>query len=342
VELTAADFLRELWGERPPGHIQVWELDGRRSFYPRSIDAAAAIADGATDVYTGVALAGQNHGRYNRAKANQAVAIAGLWLDIDVDGGPDNKTGGAPDLDQAVWLAHQVAAPTLIVHSGYGAHAWWLFDEPWHFKNMGDQAAAADAAARWQALHRSAAIERGFSIDHTHDLARLLRIPGTFNGKGAAKVPVTVVRHDGHRHGRAGLLAQAAKGAIDTQLTMGPAGDLPVVDVGQGRALAAPVLEALLENSPEFKRTWLHARSEEWSMSEYDLALCSIAAQAEGITDQHLADLIAQHRRVWKSPEKGERLDYVRRTVAKARQSASRSKDIDWFKSRARAGQVAA
>lgn len=336
VTSDAHRFLNALWGDKPPGLIQIWRLDGRRSSYPRAVVGAASLVDGEIDTYTGVACAGQDHGRYKRAKANQAVAIAGLWLDVDVNGGPDRKSGVAPDQDAAQALAHDLLPPTLVVDSGYGIHAWYLFDEPWHFKNVDDQRAAAVASEQWYALHRAAARERGFSIDHTHDLARLLRPPGTLNGKGDETVPVSFIRADGPRYPRTDLLARAAEaGDVTPQTSLGGApSDVPVVDVGPARALAQETLEALLENSPEFKATWLHTRSPDWSMSEYDLALCSLAAKA--LTDQQLADLIALHRRNWNTGEdKAMRLDYVQRTVAKARQQSDRSRSADFFKQRA-------
>lgn len=329
----AARFLHALWGDKPPGLIQIWRLGDRRSFYAKAVPGAAYYADGNVDVYTGVALAAKDHGRYHRAKAAQAVAIAGLWLDIDVCGGPDRKAGVAPTLDAAVEIAHHIAEPTLVVGSGYGAHAWYLFDEPWRFATVDEQAQAALASAGWYALHRAAARAAGWSIDHTHDLARLLRPPGTLNGKGPDPVPVTTIADGGPRHDRGRLLEQAADGGGDAQLALDTTDPtLPVVDVGPARALAVEVLDALIENSPEFRRTWTHARKEPWSMSEYDLALCSIAAQA-GLADQQLADLIALHRRTYDPADtKGQRLDYVRRTVAKARRGADRAADIDWFR----------
>jgi len=339
--VTPADFVRALWGISPCGFIQLWRLADRRSFYMRATSGVDYYAQGQPDVYTGVALAGQDHGRYNRAKANQAVAIPGLWLDIDV------KAGAANDLDDALTLATAVAQPTLIVNSGYGIHAWHLFDRPWRFADMDDQAKAADLAARWTALHRGIALEQGFSIDHTHDLARLLRLPGTINAKGGHEAAVTVHTADGPRHRRLDLAKLCADVAPDLLpgTSTGASGDLPQVDIGPARALAAEVLDALLDNSPEFKGTWTHARgkrAEHWSLSEYDLALCSIAAQA-GLTDQQLADLIALHRRTWDpTDEKGQRRDYVQRTVAKARQSAQRAGDIDYFRRMARPAEAAA
>lgn len=184
----AQRFLETLWGQRPPGYVQIWRLADRRSWYFRNCAAAAAYCEGEVDVYTCVALAGRAYGPYKRAKANQTVALAGLWLDIDVNGGPDDKQGAAPDIDAAMELAHRHRDPTMIVNSGHGLHAWWLFDEPWHFQNMDDQAAAATASAQWYHLHQP----DGWKVDPAHDLARLLRVPGTYNGKGGGQVPVTV------------------------------------------------------------------------------------------------------------------------------------------------------
>lgn len=343
VTSDAHRFLTALWGPKPPGLIQVWRLGDRRSFYPRAAIGAAGLIDGETDVYIGVACAGQDHGRYKRAKADQAVAIAGLWLDIDVNGGPDNKTGAAPDKDTAIGLAHDLMPPTLIVDSGYGIHAWYLFDAPWHFKNLDDQAAAALASEQWFALHRTAAGDRGFSIDHAHDLARLMRPPGALNGKGGEAVPVTFIRADGPRYGRDELLARAGEaGDIVRYTGLSVPGDAPVVDIGPARVFPLEKLNALIENSDEFRRSWTHSVNTAWSMSEYDLSLCSIAAQA-GLNDQELADLIACHRRTADPNDpKADRPDYVRRTVAKARQSSDRAGHVDWFKHNTTRPEIAA
>lgn len=335
----AQRFLETLWGPNPPGYIHLWRLSDRRSWYARSANGAAYYADGHTDVYTGAALAGQDHGRLNRTKAAQTVAIAGLWLDIDVNGGPENKAGVAPTKQAALDLAHRLAEPTLTVDSGYGIHAWHLFHQPLRFRNLDHQAEWGRASAQWYALHRGQAHAQGWSIDHTHDLARLLRPPGTINGKGGGRAPVTLISGDGPLHDSGRLLEVcSAAGDVQPQTTLGRdagGGELPQVDVGPARALSNEILEALIENSAEFKRTWMHARNDHWSLSEYDLALCSIAAQG-GLHDQQLADLIALHRRTYDpSDHKGQRLDYVQRTVAKARHSAERARDVDWFKTAA-------
>lgn len=320
-----------LWGDTPPGLIQLWWLDGRRSQYLRA-PAGAGGLDGAVDVYTGVAIAHKDHGRYKRATANQAAGIAGLWCDIDVNGGPDAKTGGAPDKTAAIELARTgVLEPTMIVDSGYGVHAWWLLDQPWRFTSQADQDTAARMSAQWYALHRACAREQGWTVDHTHDLARLLRLPGTVNGKGGHLAPVTVIATGGPRRTR-GELEQLAATAGDVQATAGSAqqlelSGLPEIQLRDGAQPPMVKVDALRVNSPEFAMTLDHRRpdGQNWSLSEYDMSIATQAAQAN-FTDQEIADLISYHRRLHNpNDRKAGRMDYLRRTVAKARDNATRN-----------------
>src|SRR4051794_22893119 len=125
--MNPVDFLTALWGERlpPRARIQLWELDRRRSSYLRA-PAGAGGLQGAADVYTSVALVDEREhlGARQRARADQAIAIAGLWLDVDVIGGPDDKTGAAPDQLAAAKLTQATTMPSLLISSGYGVQAW--------------------------------------------------------------------------------------------------------------------------------------------------------------------------------------------------------------------------
>lgn len=330
-----ARFLYALWGKRPPGLIQVWQLHGRRSAWlgaPSDIEAWG----GQPDVYVGVALADRSHGPWRRCPSDQTAALAGLWADIDITGGPERKADAAPDLAQAVALAQDMAEPTVLVDSGHGLHAWWCFERPWQFGGPADRLAAARMAAQWQHLLRARAREWGFGLDATHDLARLLRLPGTTNAKGGEERPVELLACAPRtRHPRAELAARCAEaGDLPVALDERPDPDTPVVDVASDGALSAldsTVVEALLENSPEFRRSWTHALQLP-SMSEYDLSVASYGARA-GLNDQQLADLIRLHRRTWDPADaKADRADYLRRTVARARRQSDREQHVDWFR----------
>lgn len=316
--MNGEGFLTALWGPKPPGFILTWQLSSKASSYLLSPAGASGIPVSSTDVYTGVATSGKKLDKNRRTTNQLAKSIAGVWADIDVNGGPDQKTGAAETKADAIELASSILEPTIIVDSGYGIQAWWLFDGgPWEFKSTDDQQHAAKLTAQWQKLHRDRA---DFGLDYTHDLARVMRLPGTMNGKGGERVPVFVLQDDGPRHERDDLFQIAAQaGPVDPgYATFGTQPRSVNIELRAGHAPEG--LAALLKRSPAFTRAWEH-QSDLPSMSERDLAVTSIAALA-GWTDQQLADLIAYHRQVNDPADpKGQRQDYVVRTIAKVRDS---------------------
>lgn len=324
--MRATEFLQLLWGERPPGYIELWTKSSKKSNYLKSPLGANIIAtEGAPDVYTGTCLAFRQFDARQRAKATQRIAIAGLWLDVDVNGGPDNKRGSAPCKQDAERLARQLHEPTLIVDSGYGVHAWWLLTEPWRFNDLAEQQQAAVASAQWYALHRRAAQRHGWTIDHTHDLARLLRVPGTTNAKGDPARPVDVIDTGGPRYDRSALLDLAAHaGGVDLPAASRPGQQQDAVVARTGATPPMHKVEALAFNSPEFQAALDHEGHPGWSQSEWDLSLASQAAAA-GWTGQEIADLVVWDRVRHGKPEKARRAQYVRRTVAIATERADRA-----------------
>ena len=171
---TPWGFLRMLWGGKadgppPPLRCQIWRKHDKRSVYLQSWEGVRGVVSlGAPDVYTSVSLSPKDFGTRRRALASQSAGIAGLWMDIDVNGGPEGKSGS---------------------NAGFV---------------IGDdgRAAAAQLAEAWCQAHATMATVRGFRTDMLHDLARLLRIPGTTNAKGAEGVPVTLLSAGGPRYAR--------------------------------------------------------------------------------------------------------------------------------------------
>ncbi len=194
----ALEYLRALWPEAPAGHLLLWRLADKRSQWLPSADlgavAGAAVSLAATtDVYLGCALSPRDCGPDRRCKADEVLALPGLWADIDVAGPAHKKGGLPPDTDTAMSLAESMPRPpSLFVLSGHGVYAWWLFEGPWLFGGDEARAQAAGLARRWQAHLAGLAGGRGWGgLDNTSDLARVLRLPGTVNRK-REPVPVTM------------------------------------------------------------------------------------------------------------------------------------------------------
>jgi hypothetical protein len=247
-----------------------------------------------------------------------------MWADIDV------KTDAAATLEEATTIAHLVAPPSLVVHSGHGVQGWWLLDRPWVFKSYTEQAAAATLALRWGRELRDQALTHHVArLDSVHDLARLMRAPGTVNCK-QTPVPVTVALQTGRRYHRDELehLVAHRSELIEKVGSTAPAGDVAI-----GGAPWAPMGEALkarlsmfAAQRPEFKDAWEHTYQDVngWSQSEWDLSIANLLAQAVGFSNQEIAQVVAAGRRRFKGQgdPKARRHRYLEMTVQIARASA--------------------
>lgn len=195
-------FMELLWGGKDDdGFIQVWHLPTKRtawfSDYTNAADEAARLEG---DTYVGVALSPFDLGPSRRCEADKVIGIAGLWADIDYQSEAHKNTLLPPSEDDALLIVSETSLkPTVVVHSGHGIQAWWLFKEPLIFETDEDRKEAARYSARWQNYLRFLSKRKGWSIDSVHDLARLMRVPGTMNCKGEP-VPARILADDGPRY----------------------------------------------------------------------------------------------------------------------------------------------
>jgi hypothetical protein len=125
------------------------------------------------------------HDKHKRGTAQDSTVIPALWLDQDIDDGRHKKGNELPKtLDEAVFMLESMPLPpSLMVLTGGGAQAWWLLVEPWIFKNIDDQHRAAALAQGWNQHLLRLCEARGWTTDSVHDLARVMRLPGTWNVK---------------------------------------------------------------------------------------------------------------------------------------------------------------
>lgn len=129
-----------------------------------------------------------------RGTERDIVGLRALWTDLDIVT-PGIKEQGMPTMDAALDLinvlsAHLGRRPSAVVHSGHGLHPYWRLDRVAGETDWapGDQLAidaAKDRVTRWGRLVQAEAERLGGKVDSVHDLARVLRIPGTTNLKKA-------------------------------------------------------------------------------------------------------------------------------------------------------------
>ena len=176
------DFLAALWTPSVAyGEIRaIKDRTVYQQFFPlsqpQSYQEAAEFAaqfDGkGFDIYVGV-LRRQLPG----GKASDVVDMAPvLWADVD-----PYKDGQHTGVDALGTLLAFPIPPSVIVDSGHGIHAYWL---------LRDALPTADATLAMKGIAKE------IGGDHTHDPARVLRLPGTHNHKNGDKVPVRLLRLD--------------------------------------------------------------------------------------------------------------------------------------------------
>lgn len=199
--MDTVDFLGELYGDAA-GYLTIWTKSNKQTIWfdvadtKLIADTAQSLTD---DVYFGVGLASEQK-RAGRLMSVDVKAIPGLWMDIDVAGGEHKQANLPASTEEAVaFMAGLPVEPSIMVDSGHGLHCYWLFREPWSFDSDDERMKAAGILKGWQQYIRARASERGWKFDSTHDLARVLRLPGTTNYK-SDPVTVAVISSNDNRY----------------------------------------------------------------------------------------------------------------------------------------------
>lgn len=314
-------------------YVLVWchSLQGSRSIWCQSVDEVVAAATQYNkqqyNVYIGCGWSHTSYGPHQRVKADQVAGIPGVWIDIDVLGAAHKKRRlPSTVLEACKAVAEILPVPTFIVHSGHGLHLWWLFEQPWLFTNADDREDAARLIAAWQTLLRAVFERHNWELDNTSDLARVLRIPGTYNYKvPGATVLARIEQFDGTRYIPEQLRQWLVQHAATASLPV------PTKQIQHGNFVLNPNAnppmekwEVLRESDYRVKQSWFHQRTDlhDTSMSGYDQSLASFAAHAHW-SDQEIIDLLVAHRRFHKADLMLNNKQYYARTLQKARAAAN-------------------
>lgn len=197
---TAEKFFSTLFGNNAPGWITLWTRNDKKTFWfpadkPRDVISTVNNLSVNTDVYYGVGL--RKEQTLGRGTIEDILSIPALWLDIDIAGGSHKQLNLPGSLNEANDLLQCFPlAPSIIVHTGGGLHAYWLLDEMWQLHNPEDRKEAINLMQEFQRIFIYNAKVKGWSLDNTSDLARVLRVPGTTNFK-ASPLPVQSLKCNG-------------------------------------------------------------------------------------------------------------------------------------------------
>jgi putative DNA primase/helicase len=281
-----------------------------------AITKAANEMAGSMDVYFGVSLQDKktaiSRNAGTRGFADTALAAPGLWLDLDIQGAAHKSDKLPPNLDQALRLIEDFPLkPSILVHSGHGLQAWWLFKELWVFDTTEEQKEAQDLVYRFQATMKAHAEKKGWEIDSTFDLSRVLRLPGTFNRKLTPE-PVKVIQENANRYNPFDF----EEYLIDVKYLQKDSG--PHVDPV---SVLAGVPQGQRDN--ELFRYACRLRNKGMAKEEAEILVCQAAANCTPVfPDAEAREKVAS---AWKYPEGSD----AKQTVAQLKEFPERAFDME-------------
>jgi len=161
-------FFKRLFG-KTNGLIEIRCLPSKERIFNRDLKKLITFIQDNMDqnVYFGAATRKGKGG-----SKNYALEIPALWVDIDWK---DFKRGKA----EAMRLLKRFPLkPSIVVFTGHGMHVYWILQKP------------EKATSEIEGYLKGLALELKGDLSAT-ELARILRVPGTFNYKYGEKLPVT-------------------------------------------------------------------------------------------------------------------------------------------------------
>lgn len=312
------EYLTTLFGDVDRGYLVLIHNPKPWSgtAYEKIEDAVQGV-DPDTRQYCSLGIFGKRPPPGKRGYQRDVIGITSVWCDIDIDD-PENpvhkKPNLAPTVDEALKVIEGLPKPSLVVNSGHGIHAYWIFREPWYFPDDEERDQARDFLSKWTDTIRERAKRLGYEADATKDLSRVLRIPGTINDKGAP-VYAEIIENNGTRYDQSELsehFEQTTNGQLfkQTKKIQRPSGETNI---------AAKIL-LVCQADPDFDRIWKRqADFSDQSASSYDMSICTRLIQS-GWSDGDAWDAA----RLWRQnhgedTEKLDRQDYQSSTIRKAR-----------------------
>lgn len=264
--MPISHFLRTLYpqavdlGEEDHPRLTLWTLKDQRSRHlrfstPQDLEIIAQRAETldaeGQEVYFGVGL--RRHAPSGLGFESEVSAWPGFWVDVDIAHNrahPGVEKKGKhlpPDLDAVEKVLDLITekssvSPSVIVHSGYGVHVYYLFDEPVAVLDKEERAEFKAALKTFQRQFGAAMdIVGKWHLDPTAKLQQVLRLPGTTN----RKVPVDpktveILVDDGDKYtleqlsnvSIRGRGRPAGRSAAESETVPRPGGEAPNLSTG--------------------------------------------------------------------------------------------------------------
>ena len=184
--MDSVQFLQTIFEYAETGYTQIFLLPSATANAVPVTDFSLVpglIAAGTgQDIYfsPGISATPKN----GKLSTDDVIGIPALWVDIDIAHPEAHAKQNLPGtVQEAMSLLPDTLPPSIIVHSGYGLHVYWLFRECWYFDTLEEKQQAQELLERLQLYIRQQAQEHKWHLDATKNIDRVMRLPRTENVK---------------------------------------------------------------------------------------------------------------------------------------------------------------
>lgn len=278
---SATRFLKALYKEAHPGAFCLAHSSQGTPWINEFFETQEALVEranrlqGENAYYTPCSFNPAPDGNFER-KGKFVAAKPGLWFDFDCreeakeeEGAPAPKVHAQKALptkrECLDFIEKELPKPTILVDSGHGYHAYWLFERIFPINGPADRERAEQLSKGFQSEVIRKANQHGWKFDNTSDLSRVLRLPGSFNHKTGTPVPVTLHSMDENvRYDFDILYSKYGSQANERPKAKGALASKPATVPGAPSGFPEAELDEILEKCP-FMR---HCRDDAASLPE--------------------------------------------------------------------------
>jgi len=281
-----------------------------KAFQVKDRDAAKQFATSLGSDYNVFVTCGlRSQAGITRGGPDSIAALPAAWLDIDIAYPGDKKPRFRDESEAMQFIAHLWGGfmPSLIVHTGHGFQAWYIFNEPMEPDRLFMERFVRTAKHIAEEGH-------GVVIDSVYDLSRIMRLAGTWNVKGEIPLSAKVVQSTQVRYDPSDF--------EDFLLDITPVQKSAISVDCNGEAMMPQKCIILLAENKKFRDAANRkddGRKLDNSPSSHDLTMANIMA-SQAVTPQEIVDTLRANRQ-----SRGEDMKhpgYYEATAAKA---------VDWW-----------
>src|ERR1700743_2581792 len=85
------------------------------------------------NIYTGIGLSSSDFGEFRRCESQYVAGMVGLAADVDLRSAAHPNVERPETVEQALSILPPGLPASMVIETGNGIQAWWLFKQPWIF-----------------------------------------------------------------------------------------------------------------------------------------------------------------------------------------------------------------